>query len=85
MLNQKQIKRKTTVPKKAAAREKKPMGRPPVGNYLTQFNVRCTQESFEQIEFIKSGGGHLTHADAIRHAIRNEAVRHGWQPKKPGA
>ncbi len=66
---------------KKAPKEKKPMGRPPVGNYMTQFNVRCTPETFEQIEAIKAGGGHLTDADAIRHAIRNEAIRYGWERK----
>lgn len=67
---------------KKAPKEKKPMGRPPVGNYLTQFNVRCTPEIFEQIEFIKQAAGHLTAADAIRHSIRNEAIRHGWERKE---
>jgi hypothetical protein len=91
MVNQNTIKRKTAMPKRAAksdvapkaAREKKPMGRPPVGNYLTQVNVRVTKDTFEQIEQIKSFMGFVHDAETIRWALRDAAIRCGYQPKKP--
>lgn len=91
MLNQKTIKRKSAMPKRASksdvapkqAREKKPMGRPPEGNYLTQVNVRVTKDTFEQIEAIKSHMGFVHDAETIRWALREVAIRCGYQPKKP--
>lgn len=68
---------------KRQPRTKKPIGRPPTGNYLTQLNVRCTQEVFEQIEVIKQMGGYMSDSDAIRGAIRNLAETYGWKPMRP--
>ncbi len=68
---------------KRQPREKKRVGRPATGNYLTQVNVRCTQEAFQQIEFIRQMGGYMSDSDVIRGAIRNLAERYGWKPKRP--
>ena len=68
---------------KKKPKAKKPKGRPPVGNYLTQINVRVSSEAFEQIEFIKAGTGVMTDADAIRYAIQQAAIKAGYEPKRP--
>ena len=67
--------------KKSATKEKKPLGRPPVGNFLENILIRVNQEVFEHIESIRKKNGFLSNSDAIRWALRKEAERSGWQPK----
>ena len=62
---------------------KRPRGRPPVGNYLTQINFRVTDESFEQIKAIKQFMGFVHDAETFRWALRDAAIRCGYKPKKP--